>query len=115
MSSADKPYQCVECGKSFTEEDTQLYNFFKVTKTCLICYNKGQKADHRTWCFGKVDIIKGGETVRWGYKKGRDECDSKCPDRKICFAFLLQQNKAGEQYRKIDLVRIKRAEEAVAV
>jgi len=109
MSRTKKPYECCECNRRFSEEDAARYTYFRHTKTCFDCYQEGQKKDHRVWCFGKRDKLCEGVTVRWGYDATRPECSSKCPDRKICLAFQWRK-KDGKRYRKIDLIRIKRAQ-----
>ncbi len=107
MRKTIKPFRCVVCKERFTEDDANKYNFFRVTKVCLGCYELGQKMDHREWCFGKRDKKNDeGTTVRWGHDRERIECKAECPDRKVCAAFLFVR-KNGKRYRKIDKLRDK--------
>lgn len=112
MKKTIKPFRCAVCKETFTELDAFLYNFFKASKVCFGCYNNGQKADHREWCFGKRDKTNSeGVVVKWGHDPKRIECKIECPDRRVCAAFLYVR-KNGKRYRKIDRVRAQRASEA---
>lgn len=107
MTTKDKPYRCFVCGDSFSQQDVELYNFFRSTKTCFQCYWKGKKEDHQVWCFGKRNKVnRAGRVVRWGYDGNEHvECREECPDRKICPLFLTHIKDNGKKYTKIGRAR----------
>ena len=104
-----KPYKCVLCLRTFTEDDAEKYNFFRATRVCFDCYNEGQKKPHDKWCFGKRDKVVKGRTVGWGFHPTRaSSCtNGDCHDTRICKAFLVRK-KDGKRYRKIDRIRAKK-------
>lgn len=93
-TATTKVLPCVICLKKFSEHDVEELNYFPEQEICFDCYVKGSKQDHRTWCFGKMNLVDetSGKVKAFGYDPARsDDCRKFCPDRKICFLFATKQ------------------------
>jgi hypothetical protein len=83
-----KTMPCSECAEKFSEDDVRLGKYFPSTMTCRGCYTQMQNLPHTVSCFGKVNRVKKGKIVGYGYDPAAPECSQECPDRKICKAFV---------------------------
>jgi hypothetical protein len=90
MPLENKPLlSCILCEEKFCVGDVKAGRFFATSMVCRGCYERGKQSPYEIWCFGKPSLVDGnGKVEEFGYSEQAEECQSMCPDRKVCRQFV---------------------------
>lgn len=81
VEKTKKILECVLCIQRYSLSDVESGRYHLETLVCSPCYASMQAASFSVSCFGKPSEVGKKEK---GYVAEDQECQSLCPDRKVC-------------------------------